>query len=366
MPSSPPQRAADPGIVVGNDQGTNVRRPSAAKQNGQQRDARKGHEKIAPASPSPLSETREINTVSSSHVGLSPVVSEILVQYRLRQDFVRAQGNLDRQLKRIVSRLTGIEKVTAADIDKYLETAEHSGREHLNRFIGLRDQARQIRGEYEKNLTKLAQRLPVYEVFVVPLTGFGAIGLAQIIGEAGAGLENYSEPCKLWRRFGLHVYNGRAFATWKSIGGLSAGEWTTAGYCPRRRSVMYVITDSLLKKDNRYRALYLARKEIERAKAVAAGLIVCPAAQIPKGVKDATQTIFIPAPGYMSLGHINARATRWIGKRLLKDLWRAWRDHPTFEVHSRNVPGSATPESAGEAQSRLSDSVKALVPPPQS
>jgi len=365
MSSSPPtpQRAADRGTVVRRN--TYVRRPSAAKQNGPCQIVPEDQFISAPASPSPLSETRETSTVSSSHVGLSPVVSEILVQYRLRQDFVRAQGNLDRQLKRIVSRLTGIEKVTAADIDKYLETAEHSGREHLNRFIGLRDQARKIRGEYEKTLTKLAQRLPVYEAFVVPLTGFGAIGLAQIVGEAGAGLENYSKPCKLWRRFGLHVYNGRAFATWKSKGGLSAHEWTNAGYCPRRRSVMYSITDSLLKKkDNRYRALYLAQKEKERAKAVAAGLTVCPAASIPKE-SDPSLPRKVAKDGYMSLGHINARATRWIGKRLLNDLWRAWRDHGCSDIQTDSVPASAT-DSAGEAKSRLGESIEALMPPQQS
>jgi hypothetical protein len=54
---------------------------------------------------------------------------------------------------------------------------------------------------------------------------------------------------------------------------------------------------------------------IETEKAQLAGLIVAPAAKIPKN----------NAEQYMSLGHVANRARRYAEKRLLKHLWQAWR-----------------------------------------
>lgn len=59
---------------------------------------------------------------------------------------------------------------------------------------------------------------------------------------------------------------------------------------------MFVIGEALIKKQNRYRALYLERKVIEEQKA-------------PSGSK--------------LLWH--RRAHRYMEKRLLRDLWSAWR-----------------------------------------
>ncbi|MBW8078732.1 MAG: hypothetical protein GJU76_11815 [Gallionella sp.] len=133
----------------------------------------------------------------------------------------------------------------------------------------------------------------------------------------------------MWRRFGLHVGGGKAFYTKRA--GMSADDWMAAGYCPRRRSLIYQLTDSLLKsqlrkvtKDpdderrvalGRYGEIYLARKQLEREKATAEGLTVAPAAKIPKSC----------AEQYRSDGHIHNRAARYVGKKLLRDLWKAWK-----------------------------------------
>jgi hypothetical protein len=79
------------------------------------------------------------------------------------------------------------------------------------------------------------------------------------------------------------------------------------GYNAERRSVLYCIGDSLLKKQNPYRELYLQRKAYEQEKA-------------PDGTK--------------MLWH--RRAQRYMEKRLLRDLWRAWRD---------TLPSTPTPPS---------------------
>jgi hypothetical protein len=141
----------------------------------------------------------------------------------------------------------------------------------------------------EKRLTKLVQQHPVWHDFAEPICGFGAIGLGQIIGEAGD-LSNYANPAKLWKRFGVGLVNGE-----RQRKSLDKEKALAFGYNPRRRSVLHVIGDSLIKKQNPYRELYLQRKEYEKAKA----------------------TQLAPMAHHL-------RALRYVEKRLLRDLWRAW------------------------------------------
>lgn len=106
---------------------------------------------------------------------------------------------------------------------------------------------------YEKQMEKLAKQLPVAKwAQLPPQRGLGMKSLAVIIGEAGD-LSNYANPGKLWRRMGCAPYesNGtmQMASTWRSgrNGKLSSEEWEDFGYSPRRRSVMYVIGESLIK-----------------------------------------------------------------------------------------------------------------------
>ena len=89
------------------------------------------------------------------------------------------------------------------------------------------------------------------------------------------------------------------------------------GYGGRRRAIMWNIGSSLLKqnRDGYYRARYLERKTYEILKAQQAGLMVAPAAKIP-GARAAE---------FMSEGHVHNRARRYMEKRLLLHLWKAWR-----------------------------------------
>jgi hypothetical protein len=61
--------------------------------------------------------------------------------------------------------------------------------------------------------------------------------------------------------------------------------------------------------------VYLARKEYLRRRAEGRGLTVAPAGKIPANYRDA----------FISLGHIDQDAKHYMGKRLLRDLWSAWR-----------------------------------------
>ena len=140
-----------------------------------------------------------------------------------------------------------------------------------------------------RRLEKLAKTLPAYS-FVEGIKGFGAFGLAQIVAEAGD-LASYAAPAKLWKRMGLAVIAGMAQ---RRVTGAEALEH---GFSPARRSIMFMIGDSLIKQQNVYRNLYLKRKEFEAAK----------------------------QPDFSKM-RLHLRAHRYAEKRLLRDLWRAWRN----------------------------------------
>ena len=142
-----------------------------------------------------------------------------------------------------------------------------------------------------KEMEKLAKQLPA-AAFVESVRGFGFVGFAQIIGETGD-LRKYANPAKVWKRMGLAVApDGKAQ---RRITGDAAIEM---GFSPQRRKISWVIGDSLIKgnKDG-YRSLYDERKEMEKARN-------------PE----------------MTKGHAHKRAQRFMEKRLLRELWRAWRD----------------------------------------
>ncbi len=170
----------------------------------------------------------------------------------------------------------------------------------------------------ERKLRKLAKSLPIY-TFVEQTPGFGDIGLAQIVGKCGD-LSGYSNPAKVWKRMGLGLVDGKRQQRIKNDKALAIRH----GYSPRRRSTMFVIGDSLLKCQGPYREVYLQRKEREVEKAVAAGLAVVPQAEIDKKVKKGAKKEDL-ASQFMSQGHIHARAQRYMEKRLLRDLWAAWK-----------------------------------------
>jgi hypothetical protein len=159
----------------------------------------------------------------------------------------------------------------------------------------------------EKELRVAAFSLPA-SMFVGDIHGFGILGFAMIIGEAGD-LSRFPNPAKLWKWMGLSVMlDGRSHRRVKGV---------QDGYCPRRRSVMHVIGDSLIKRQNIYRELYLSRKEFEKNR-----------------------------DSEISKGHAHMRALRYAEKRLLRDLWRYWRDLSKIDNHGSSVEPVSSPVEA--------------------
>lgn len=160
---------------------------------------------------------------------------------------------------------------------------------------------------HEKRLKALSRLLPVHDWWS-EIHGCGELGLAIIIGEAG-NIGDYGNPAKLWKRMGVGLVGD---GIQRRVKGQDA---LLHGYDPERRSAIWTIGDSLLKKQNEYREVYLARKDYEIERAEANGLQVVPAARIPAKRKDE----------FMSQGHVHRRSQRYMEKRLLRNLWRAWR-----------------------------------------
>lgn len=146
---------------------------------------------------------------------------------------------------------------------------------------GIAKEQRKLR----RRLEKLAAQLPI-DAFVNDVKGLGWFSVAQIIGEAGD-LAGYATPSKLWKRMGLAVADGQAERR-------RAGEFS--GYSPTRRSMMHIVGTCLLKKQNVFRELYLARKVVEQGK-----------------VPDSTKLLW------------HRRSMRYVEKRLLREMWRVWR-----------------------------------------
>jgi hypothetical protein len=222
--------------------------------------------------------------------------------HRDREDFLNEERSLTLRMK------ARLRRVAAADCPDHkpkcrrcneLAAAWHEGKgdpaavaaaRELNAPLLLAQQPiHAIRASVEKEMISLAKQLRAAS-FVERTRGFGYLGLAQIAAEAGD-LTNYANPARLWKRFGLAVIDGRAQRRVKGGGAIEQG------FSPKRRAVMFVIGDALVKQGGEYRALYLERKRIETEK----------------------------NPGLPKILH-HRRAQRYMEKRLLRELWRDWRD----------------------------------------
>jgi len=168
-----------------------------------------------------------------------------------------------------------------------------------------------LEAQATRAMVRLARQLPVAE-WTASVRGLGMLGLAIIVGEAGD-LHRYDTPAKLWTRMGVGMRDGRRQGALPK--GAPAKEWIAEKYSPQRRSRLYTIGDAMIKQAGPYREIYLDRKIRETAKAEGDGLIVAPANKIPKGQQAK----------YRSVMHIHKRAQRYMEKKLLKHLWRAWR-----------------------------------------
>lgn len=255
------------------------------------------------------------------------LIQNVIETHRRRVDLMRAMGKLTLQMKAVCRRFCDGDKDAAAP----LWNAINGKGEHAHAAAALawcepllmaRDTIEDYRKAEEKKLAKLAKQLPVAE-WVEAVPGFGVGSLGAVIGESGD-LSKYGNPAKLWKRMGLAVING---GRQRRVAG---DEALIHGYSPERRSIMWNIGACLIKQQGPWRELYLARLATEHQKALDEGLIPATSTKVTvdswakRGLPELTKVTKITA-AHRSAGHMNNRAQRYIEKRLLRDLWRAWR-----------------------------------------
>ena len=257
------------------------------------------------------------------------IIDELKERHRWREDYLSAETSMTQRIRSICYRLTVGDKTQADELYKALGTGENPlDRIAFGATMDLMTARKQLelrRKKEEKRLIALVNQLPVNH-FVESICGLGQLGVAQILGEAGD-IDNYANPAKLWKRFGLAVIGTERQ---RRVKGPAAIEH---GYSPRRRAIMYSIGDSLLKKQNQYRDLYLQRLSIEHQKALDEGLI--PVTVTSATVKSWQQRGLPPLTKVTdkklnpdqnrTAMHLHRRAQRYIEKRLLRDLWNFWR-----------------------------------------
>jgi len=247
---------------------------------------------------------------------VDPLIQQIVEQWRLRQDMVRAMSRLTLQSKAILRRMCMGDKVEANRLYRSLS----NGKDHalvevatiaVAPLLMAREPLEATRKAIEKRLIVMAKDLPIAHM-VEETPGLGYPGLAAIIGECGD-LSAYKSVSAVWKRCGLAVIDG---GRQRKVAGDAAIEH---GYSPSRRSVIWTIMDSLFKaqsagmKDGAepgpYRALYDVWKAEELEKT---------AEYVDKktGKRETTK---------LKLGHAHNRALRKVSKRLLRDLTVAWR-----------------------------------------
>lgn len=148
----------------------------------------------------------------------------------------------------------------------------------------------------EKAMRKAARQLPVWP-WVEGIRGFGDLSLAVIVAEAGD-LSGYANPGKLWKRLGLAPKPAYRQAD------------NGAHMIPkaRRAEIFACVGDPLLKNnDDEYRAEY------DRMKA----------AYLERG--------------WTKL-HAHRAAQRYMEKRLIRNLWQAWRAANLGMIPIRTMP----------------------------
>lgn len=184
-------------------------------------------------------------------------------------------------------------------------------------------------------IVKIIWEWSIWKDHFADVKGLGALTVGRIVAEAGD-LNNYPPPgtsgegpAKLWKRFGVAVMPD-GYIQGKIPPNLSKEEakeaWRERGYSPRRRSILWVGTGTLLKtNDGRYRRIcdHEFQRQYDRRDP---GMIAQAEEKVRKAAegKKISEKTFKDRVERRFKGHCRARAARYVSKRLLKDMWMIW------------------------------------------
>lgn len=276
------------------------------------------------------------------------IVNEIRQHHRKRRFAMKVQQKVERSLESYVRinytpwkpDATEAERKKANAAAKALIAAARKGAPEASEIfevVEVSDKARtpadDLRKKHEDTMAELAEALPVFP-FVEAIHGAGAVGLAQIIGEAGD-LSNYKKsPCRLWKRLGFAPYDGLAGSTWKRDKwrprALTKDEWIENPFSGERYAAMIQIAQSLWFKQ------WIGKGKTEDG-------VGKPNGHYGQVYFERRQWTAASHPEWKP-GRAHKDALRFMMKRFLKDLWIAWRaaektidDHLGHEIQNSTV-----------------------------
>lgn len=230
------------------------------------------------------------------------LVSEITMNHRRYEDLRRARARLHLQALAVCRGLSDGDKTVAA---KLLAKPTPDAAAWLAPYLAAMTPLDEAIERQQNVLTKLGRKLPVAD-WAAGILGISHRQLAMIVGECGIGPGEFRTPSALWKRMGLAVIEGERQ---RRVVGDAA---LVHGYVPRRRALMWNIGETILKAqirnprgpDNKptgdrfaigqYGQIYIDRRALE-------------------ATKDERDCV------------IHNRSKRYIEKRLLRELWKAWR-----------------------------------------
>lgn len=226
---------------------------------------------------------------------------------RQRDDLHQAERRLTQQIKSICRRLA---KGNATEGEKIYASISSDGPNSLcNIARTVTEELRHARSAIQAGRTRIechmvacAKRLPIWpRVEATP--GLGALSLACLVGETGD-LDNYPTHSKLWKRLGLAVIDGQCQ---QRLGGADA---IRQGYSPGRRSLVWKIGSNMLRLQSAH-ASNSRRRLPKPAGPFRLGYDARKAYELANGLPQA---------------HAHNRAKRYMEKKLVRNIWRAWRE----------------------------------------
>lgn len=289
-------------------------------------------------------------------VDMEVLIEQIRTYHRQMRFAIKMQSRIDRSMESFIrvnvfgfspmlpeAEREVINRQTAALVKQCRAGEADPQYADITKMVVLSDASRatwdSLKEDREKMLIRLAKMLPAYELCGSSesehsIAGFGPLGLAQIVGEAGD-IANYANPGKLWKRLGLAPYEGLAMSSWKRKTwrprDLTSEEWVNNPFRPERYACMMQIAQWL------WVAQWTGRK-----KAPPDGAPDGPYGQLYADRRAHTRETH---PDWTPM-HSHRDALRYIFKRLTREIWKAWRPAPNSLTPSGAVPAAAAKGTA--------------------
>lgn len=281
------------------------------------------------------------------------LIGNLIEQHRYRWQMIRARQRLELQGQAFCRSFVDGDKVAAAKLwADCRKDKEHEFRIWLAPFMAAMEPLIASQLETEKKLAKMVRTLPVYE-WAKSVSGFGDVSLSAVIGELGCAPTDYKSVSAIWKRMGLAVING---GRQRRVTGDAAIEH---GYNSERRAIMWNIGACLLKAQVRnekdedgkkiegaayaigdFGQLYLDHKASLVARNEAGEFAEAAEAAVKAAKSKGSKPNAHNLEGKLAPAHIHNRAQRYIEKRLLRELWRAWRQAIARTATSLYSPAS--------------------------